>query len=333
MREKAFDVVAIGNAIVDIIAEADDEFLERENIVKGTMTLIDENKADVLYSRMGPAMEMSGGSVANMVSGLASFGGRAAFIGKVRDDQLGTVFTHDIRAQGVHFETLPASDGAATARCLVLVTQDAQRSMSTYLGASVGLMPQDISEDLVSQAAVLCMEGYLWDIAGAQLAFREAQKIVYQAGGLVAFCLSDVFCVDRHRSDFLNLLKQGADIMFGNEVEVMALYEVDNFDKALHAAREEHCTMVITRSEWGSVIVREGEVYPVETHPTDHLVDTTGAGDLYAAGFLYGFVRGDDMPSCGWLGSLAAAEAISHYGARPHTSLADLAEDSAKAPT
>ncbi len=325
MTDTPLDVVGVGNAIVDVLVRADDAFLEAHALTKGAMTLIDEARAGSLYADMGPGVEMSGGSAANTMAGLAAMGGRGAFIGKVRDDQLGAVFAHDIRAAGVRFDTPPASDGAPTARCLVVVTPDAQRTMGTFLGASVELGPDDVDDDLVAAAQITYLEGYLWDPPGAKQAFRKAQRIAHANRRRVALSLSDPFCVERHRAEFAELVAAHVDILFANEAEITSLYEVDSFDDALQEVRG-HCEVAaLTRSEKGSVVVRGGEVHVVDAHPVDPVIDTTGAGDLYAAGFLFGLTRGRGLAECARLGGVAAAEVISHIGARAQADLARLA--------
>jgi len=319
-----FDVVGIGNAIVDVLVHADEGFLERHGLVKGTMSLVDAASAEALYAAAGAGVEVSGGSAANTIAGLAALGGRTAFVGKVRNDQLGTVFGHDIRASGVHFATPPGDAGAATARCLVLVTPDAQRTMATYLGACVDLGPDDLDEDLVAASAVTYLEGYLWDPPGAKEAFRKAWRISHGNGHRVALSLSDPFCVDRHREEFLGLIAEHVDILFANEAEITSLYGVADFDAALQRVRG-HCDIAaLTRSEKGSVIVAGDEVHVVDAEPVADVVDTTGAGDLYAAGFLYGLSQGWDLARAARLGALAAAEVIGHLGARPQADLAAL---------
>ena len=324
MADLALDVVGVGNAIVDVLAQAEDGLLEELGLDKGAMTLIDAERADVLYGHMGSAIEVSGGSAANTLAGVASFGGRGAYIGKVRDDQLGDVFAHDIRALGVRFDTRPTSDGASTARCLILVTPDAQRTLNTFLGACVELRPEDIDTDLVEASAVTYLEGYLWDPPRAKNAFRKAVEIAHNAGRKVALTLSDSFCVDRYRDEFCALVAGGADIVFANETELLSLYRVDTFDEGLQAIRENCEVAALTRSEKGSVIVDHEEVHVIDAALVEHVVDTTGAGDLFAAGFLYGYTRGDGLAECGRLGSLAAAEIISHFGARPDVALSTL---------
>ncbi len=321
------DVVAIGNALVDVLSHETDEFVSAQGMVKGTMALIDTERAESLYAAMSPAVEMSGGSAANTVAGLASLGSRAAFIGRVRDDQLGAVYRHDLRAAGVQFDTPSATDGMPSGRCLVVVTPDAERTLNTYLGASSELGEAEVDPELIASAAVTYLEGYLWDSPVAQVAYRVAADYAHDAGQRVALTLSDRFAVERHRETFLELVEHSVDILFANEAEICALYQVDDFDAAV-AHVTGHCELaVLTRSEQGSVIIRGEEVHVVAAHPIPggKLVDTTGAGDLYAAGFLHGFTRGYDLELCGRLGALAAAEVISHLGPRPETSLAQLA--------
>lgn len=321
MTEPTIDVVGIGNAIVDVISHAEDAFLEEHNLPKGAMTLIDDDQARRLYEAMGPGVEMSGGSAANTIAGIASFGGSAAFIGKVRDDQLGDVFSHDIRSLGVTFDSMPADEGASTARCLILVTPDAQRTMNTFLGACVDLGPDDVDPDLIASAKVTYLEGYLWDPPWAKDAFRKAVTIAHDAGRKVALTLSDAFCVDRYREEFRELVSGGVDIVFANEAELLSLYEVNEFDEGLQALRADCEVAALTRSEKGSVIVGGDEVHVIDAVPVARVVDTTGAGDLYAAGFLYGYTQGKDLATCGHLASLAAGEIISHFGARPDVPL------------
>ena len=319
-----FDVVGIGNAIVDVIAHAEDAFLTRHDLAKGAMTLIDAPRAEDLYGKMASAIEASGGSAANSMAGLASLGGRAAFIGKTRDDQLGAIFRHDIRAAGVHFASAPATDGLSTARCLIFVTPDAQRTMQTFLGASVDLGPDDVDADLISSAAVIYLEGYLWDRPQAKAAFQLAAGIAHDAGRKVALTLSDAFCVDRHRADFRKLIEGHVDVLFANEAEIKSLYQVEDFDAALAQVRH-HCEVAaLTRSEKGAVIIAGDRIHTIAAAPVARVVDTTGAGDLYAAGFLYGYTRALPLETCGRIGAIAAAEIISHYGARPEANLADL---------
>ncbi|MFZ3033549.1 MAG: adenosine kinase [Parvibaculum sp.] len=325
MSQVKYDVAGIGNALVDVIANADDAFLNSENIQKGGMTLIDADRADTLYSRMGEAIESSGGSCANTIAGLASLGGKGAFFGKVKEDQLGQVFVHDITTLGVTFPASVANDGAPTGRCLVLVTPDAQRSMSTYLGAAQNLTPDDIDEEVIKASAITYMEGYLWDQPSAKEAFLKAAKIARDAGRIVSLTLSDSFCVDRFRPEFQKLVKDEVDLLFANEAEILSLYEVSSFDEALERVRKDCKFAALTRSELGAVIVADGDVHKVAAEKILKVVDTTGAGDLFAAGFLYGLARGYKPDHCGRLGVMAATEIISHYGPRPMVSLKELA--------
>lgn len=323
MSEPALDVVAVGDALVDVLAYEDDGFVSASGLAHGAMTMVDAETSDAIYAQMNPATEVSGGSAANTAAGVASLGGRAAFVGKVRDDQLGAVFTHDLRAIGVRFDTPPATDGPPTGRCLVLVTPDRERTMCTYLGAAQHLAPDDIDADLFGSAAVSYFEGYLWDLPDAKEAIRVAMAAAHDAGRRVAFTLSDPFCVDRHRAEFVELLDE-IDVLFANEVEIGSLFEVDDFDAALHAIRGRCEVAVLTRSAAGSVVATDDDVHVVEAAPVDHVDDLTGAGDLYAAGFLYGLTHGLDLTTCGRIGSVAAAEVISHLGARPLTPLDEL---------
>ena len=327
MTEAQFDVLGIGNAIVDVIAPADDASLERLGLAKGAMTLIDARRAAELYAAMPAAIESSGGSAANTIACLASLGGRGAFIGKVRDDQWGEVFRHDIRALGIAFETRPATAGAPTARCLVFVTPDAQRTMQTYLGACVELAADDVSEREVAAARVTYLEGYLWDPPAAKQAFIKAAGIAHAAGRSVALSLSDPFCVERHRADFLDLVRNHVDVLFANEHEIMALYQTDRFEQAADAVRKDCAIAALTRSERGSVIVTADAVQTVAAEPVAEVVDTTGAGDAYAAGFLFGLTRGFDHAVSARLGSIAAAHVIGHLGARPERALDQVASE------
>lgn len=324
MANETLDVVGIGNAIVDVIAHADDGFLAKHGLNKGAMTLIDAARAEALYAVMGPGIECSGGSAGNTMAGLASLGGRGAYIGKVRDDQLGQVFRHDIRAAGVAFDTPPTTSGAPTARCLVMVTPDAQRTMNTYLGACVELGPEDIDPFAIGAAQVTYLEGYLWDPPRAKEAFRKAAELAHAAGRKVSLSLSDPFCVDRHRAEFRDLVRNHVDILFANEAEILSLYEVGDFDRAVAAARQDCELAAVTRSAAGSVVVTRDGVHAVQAAPVARVVDTTGAGDLYASGFLYGYTRGRPPAECARLGAIAAAEVISHFGARPETPLKNL---------
>jgi sugar/nucleoside kinase (ribokinase family) len=324
MPERLFDVVGIGNAIVDVLAHADDGLLARQGLVKGAMTLVDAARAEALYAVMGAAIEVSGGSAANTIAGLASLGGRGGFIGKIGNDQLGGIFRHDIRANSVVFETPSAKSATPTARCLIFVTPDAQRTMNTYLGACIELGPEDVDAHLITHAKVTYLEGYLWDPPAAKAAFLKAAKIAHEAGRKVALSLSDAFCVERHRAEFRELVRDHVDILFANEMEARSLWQVDSFDEALQATRG-HCEVAaLTRSARGSIILAGDEVHVVDAAPVARVVDTTGAGDLYAAGFLYGYTGGHDPYECGRIAAIAASEAIGHFGARPETPLSGL---------
>ena len=327
MPDLKYDVLGIGNAIVDVIARAEDDFLVRQNMLKGGMALIDEARAEAIYDAMGPAVEISGGSAANTIVGVAGFGGRAAFVGKVKDDELGRTFAHDIRAAGVAFDTPPASDGPATARCYILVTPDGERTMNTSLGAAQDLHPADVDPDTIASAAIVYLEGYLWDPPHAKDAFRKAAKIAHDAGRRVALTLSDAFCVDRYRAEFVDLIRSGTvDLVFANERELHSLYQTPDFDTAVRALRADARLAAVTRSEKGCVVVTKEETTAVPAAPIAKLVDATGAGDLFAAGFLFGLARGHDHRICARLGAMAAAEVIQHIGARPEASLKKLAQ-------
>ncbi len=317
------DVVGIGNAIVDVLCQADDAFLDRHGLTKGGMMLIDPAQAGRLYAAMPPGVEISGGSAANTMAGMASLGGKGAFIGKVRDDQLGEVFAHDIRSIGISFMTPPALEGPPTGRCLIVVTPDGQRTMNTLLGAANDLTSNDINPAVIGAAKVTYLEGYLWDPPAAKAAFRKALEIAHGAGRKVALTLSDSFCVDRHRDEFRALVDQ-VDIVFANEAEILSLYQVATFDEALQAVRKAGTLAVLTRSEQGSVILDGADVHVIGAERGVTVIDTTGAGDLYAAGFLSGLTRGRPLAECGRIGAIAAAEAISHIGARPQADLAAL---------
>jgi len=328
MTSATYDVTGVGNAIVDVLSPTEDEFLSRHGLDKGMMTLIDTDQAAALYDAMGPGVEVSGGSAANTLAGIASLGGNGAYIGKVRNDTLGGVFSHDIRAIGVDYRTPPATAGATTARCLIFVTPDAQRTMQTYLGISVELGPDDIDEGAIRDARITYLEGYLFDPPAAKKAFVKAAEIAHAAGRKVALTLSDPFCVGRHRAEFMHLISGHVDIVFANEEEIKSLFEVDDFDAALQQVRG-HCDIAaLTRSEKGSVIATDGEVHVVDAVPVAKVIDTTGAGDLFAAGFLYGMTHERSLVDCGRIGGLAAAEVIGHYGARPEVSLKKLMADS-----
>jgi sugar/nucleoside kinase (ribokinase family) len=328
MTAPRYDVLGIGNAIVDVIARADDDFLIAQKMAKGGMALIDEPRAQAIYAAMGPAVEISGGSAANTIVGIASFGARAAFVGKVKDDELGRVFAHDIGAAKVDFDTSPAFEGASTARCYIMVTPDGERTMNTYLGAAQDLHPNDIDPAAIGAAAITYLEGYLWDPPHAKEAFRKAAKAAHDADRMVALTLSDAFCVDRYRDEFVKLMRDGTvDLIFANEAELKSLYQTADFDTAVAALREDTKLAVVTRSEKGCVVVSADGTKAVPAAPVDKVVDTTGAGDLFAAGFLFGLARGADHVTSGKLGALAAAEVIQHIGARPAVSLKALAQE------
>lgn len=328
MAETRFDVLGIGNAIVDVIARADDDFLLSHGMHKGGMALIDEARAEAIYDAMGPTIEVSGGSAANTIVGVANFGARAAFVGKVKNDALGHTFSHDIRAAGVTFETAHAQDGASTGRCYILVTPDGERTLNTFLGAARDLHPQDIDPEAIAAAAITYLEGYLWDPNNAKEAFLKAAKIAHDAGRMIALTLSDSFCVDRWRDEFLVLIRSGTvDLLFANETELHALYQTADFDTALGALRTDARLAVVTRSEKGCVVVSRENTQAVHAFPVERVVDTTGAGDLFAAGFLFGLAREQTEEDAARLGALAAAEIIQHLGARPEISLKALAEE------
>ncbi|WP_404863050.1 adenosine kinase [Georhizobium sp. MAB10] len=323
----SIDVLCIGNAIVDIIARCDDAFLNDNAIIKGAMNLIDAERAETLYDRMGPAVEASGGSAGNTAAGIASFGGKAAFFGKVAKDQLGAIYAHDIRAQGVHFETAPLASPPPTARSMIFVTPDGERSMNTYLGACVELGPDDVDEAVVASAKVTYFEGYLWDPPRAKEAIRECARIAHANGREMSMTLSDPFCVDRYRAEFLDLMRSGTvDIVFANASEAKSLYETESLEEALERIAKDCRLAVVTMSEKGSIVVTGDERVIVEPLAIEELVDTTGAGDLYAAGFLYGYTQGRDLATCGRLGSLAAGLVIQQIGPRPLQSLRDEAK-------
>jgi sugar/nucleoside kinase (ribokinase family) len=325
MNNKRFDVTAIGNAIVDVLAHADDSLLNEHKLVKGAMSLIDAADAERLYGIMGPGVEASGGSAANTIAGIAALGGRTAYIGKVADDTLGRVFTHDIRAVGVTYDTPPLKGGLSTARCLIFVTPDAQRTMQTFLGATSQLGPEDINLEYVTSSKVVYLEGYLWDQPRAKEAMLNGAMKAKEAGAQVAFTTSDAFCVDRFRSEFLDLINNHVDILFANESEILSLYQVTNFDDALQRVPDHVDIAALTRSEKGSVIVAADEVHVIDAVKGVKVVDTTGAGDAYAAGFLYAHTLGRDLATCGRLGGVMAAEVISHMGPRVEADVKALA--------
>ena len=320
-----YDVVGLGNAIVDVIAKSDDAFLARHSLAKGAMTLISAEQSDRLYSDMGPAIEVSGGSAANTMVGVASLGGRAAYMGRVFADQLGQVFRHDIRAAGVEFATPAAKAGPPTARCLIFVTPDAQRTMQTYLGACVEFSPDDLDPAVIEAAQISYLEGYLWDPPRAKEAFRKAVQIARAKQRRVALTLSDAFCVDRHRLEFRELIDTGVDIVFANESEILSLWQVGSFEEAVRACQAHPKRIwAITRSEKGSVVIGNGLATHVAAERVARIVDTTGAGDLYASGFLFGLSRARPLVECARLGHICAAEVIGHYGPRPEAVLKDL---------
>ncbi len=319
-----YDVVGIGNALVDVIAHADDTFIGRNDLVKGSMTLVDTDRALFLYEALGGAIEMSGGSAANTMCGVASFGGSAAYIGKVSDDELGRVFGHDCRAVGVQFRPGAPADGTPTGRCIIVVTPDAQRTMNTYLGVSSLLCPTDIDTDTVAVGQVLYMEGYLYDRPEAKDAFRLAARVAHENDRLVSLTLSDSFCVDRHRADFRALVSDEVDLLFGNEDELMSLYEVESMDEALRAVRQDCSLAVVTVGADGCIVVTPDDVLRAPAQPVDHVLDTTGAGDLFAAGFLFGYTRHRSLAECAQFGAIGAAEVISHVGPRPLVELRTL---------
>ncbi|HEY8287941.1 MAG TPA: adenosine kinase [Acetobacteraceae bacterium] len=323
MSDTQFDILGIGNAIVDVVAPTEDSFLSRHDMRKGAMTLVDAAAAEAIYAAMPPGRESSGGSAANTCAVAGALGAQVAYLGKVADDALGTVFRRDMQATGVHFPSTPLIGATPTARCLILVTADGQRTMNTFLGASVALTEADIDETLVASAAVTYLEGYLFDPPAAQAAFRRAAAAAHAAGRQVALSLSDAFCVDRHRAAFRDLVSGHVDILFANEVEITSLYQQNTFEAAAEAARRDVTLAALTRSEAGSIIVRDAETIPIRAVPA-RVIDTTGAGDAYAAGFLAGYTSGRSLPVCGQLASIAAAEIISHYGARPEADLKKL---------
>ncbi len=322
-----YDVAAIGNAIVDVIAPSTDAFLDAQGLTKGTMHLIDGARAHQLYEAMAAGMEASGGSAGNTVAGVASLGGTAAYIGKVANDQLGEVFTHDLRAQGVHFTTPPLIGAEATARSLINVTPDGQRTMSTFLGVAGSLNADDVDEALIRESAITYLEGYLFDPPPARQAFDRAADIARSAGRKVAITLSDVFVVERWRGDLMDFLTAKAHLVFANENELKALCETDDIDEAIDRVRTLVPMAAVTRSEHGSIVLDGGKVHEVPAYPVEAVVDTTGAGDQYAAGFLFGLAHGKALDDCARLGALAAAEVITHYGPRPLVSLRELAAE------
>ncbi len=330
MSDTKYGVVALGNALVDVLSQVPDSFIEEQNrqhgMEKSAMTLIDENRAVDLYTQMPEGTETSGGSAANTMAGYASFGGKGAFIGKVADDILGKVFADNIKSLGVHYETHPLGNAAPTGRCMILVTPDAQRTMNTFLGASVELCPTDVDKDLIAEAQIVYLEGYLFDREEAKKAFIVAAGYAHEAGRKIALTLSDSFCVDRHRADFLKLVENHVDILFANEDEINSLFMQEDLNDAISAISEHVETAIITRSEKGAIIISNNTAYTIAALPVEKVIDTTGAGDQFAAGFLYGYTHGYSLEDCGKLGALAASEVISHIGPRPLVSLAQLAD-------
>lgn len=325
MSDAKYNVLTVGNAIVDIIARAEDDFLHREDIIKAAMNLIDADRAEHLYSVMGPAIETSGGSAGNTAVGIASLGGKAAYFGKICDDHLGKVFTHDIRAIGVDFDVAPLKEAPPTARSMIFVTPDGERSMNTYLGACVELGPEDVDADVVAASQVTYFEGYLWDPPRAKDAIRLCAQIAHDNGRQVALTLSDSFCVDRYRDEFLELMRSGTvDIVFANDAEIKALYQTSDLNTAVNAIRNDVALAAITLGENGSMVVSREKTEEIDAHPIDKLDDTTGAGDLYASGFLFGLTNGYSLGDCARIGGMAAAEVIQHVGPRPAVSLKDL---------
>lgn len=331
MTAKSLDVVGIGNAIVDVLVQAEDHFLDDHGLTKGTMALVDEHQAERLYGAVGPGLETSGGSAANTLAGIAQLGGRAGFIGRVRNDQLGAIFAHDIRSVGARFDTPAATEGPSTARCLILVTPDAQRTMCTYLGASVGLHPGDLDLAMVAEAKLLYLEGYLWDSDEAKQAFIAAAEVARANGGEVALSLSDAFCVERHRDSFQELVDGHVDILFANEMEITSLYKANSFEEAADAVRGRCRIAALTRSEQGSLILSGDDTITIKPIKLGPLVDTTGAGDLYAAGFLHAYTQGQPLEACGRLGSLCAGAVVTQLGPRPQASLKELVASHAQA--
>ena len=328
MSTSEINVIGIGNAIVDVLAHTDDEFLQHQELEKGGMMLIDASRADKLYELMGAGKEMSGGSAGNTMAGIASLGGSGGYIGKVANDKLGTVFGDDLRSAGIEFSTSALVGGAPTARCLILITPDAQRTMNTFLGACVELSPEDIDPEFIKRGKVTYLEGYLYDPPKAQEAFIKAATIAHEAGRKVSLSLSDAFCVDRHRADFLELIRKHVDILFANETEILSLFKTDNFNAAAENVRAICEVSALTPGDKGAVVVHAGDSLEIAAVAVESVVDTTGAGDLYAGGFLHGYSTGRELAECGRIGAIAAAEIISHTGARPETSLAERVRNS-----
>jgi sugar/nucleoside kinase (ribokinase family) len=324
MASAQYDVTGIGNAIVDVLSESSDDLLRENNLEKGAMMLINAERALELYRKMPSTVERSGGSAGNTMAGLASLGGRGAYIGKVKDDELGRVFSRDLRELGTRFDTAPSTTAASTGRCLIFVTPDAQRTLNTYLGAAVELGPHDIEPGVIASSQVTYLEGYLFDPPHAREAFIRAAQIAHDAKRKVALSLSDGFCVARHRQAFQELVAQHVDLLFANEVEITSLYETDDFAEAARIVQGKCELAILTRSAKGSVVMQDGTMVEVPAAPVERVVDTTGAGDLYASGFLWGYTRGLAPSRCAEAGALAAAEVISHFGARPEADLKEL---------
>jgi sugar/nucleoside kinase (ribokinase family) len=327
MAAARFDVIGIGNAIVDIIGRCDEAFLTDVGAAKGSMRLVGADDIKQIYKKMGPAVEISGGSAANTIAGVASFGGKAAFLGTVADDEFGKIFGHDIRSIGVTFDVAPIANGAPTSRSLILVTPDGERTMNTFLGISTSLSEAQLNANLIRESEILYLEGYLFDEPQAKQAFHSALQTAKGSNRKVTLSLSDGFCVDRHRGEFLKLIRSGIDILFANESEIKSLYQTESFDLAAKAASEDAKLAVLTRGEKGSVIFSDAKSIEIAREYVPELVDTTGAGDLYAAGFLFGYAKGYELAICGQLASLAASEVITHIGARPEVSLKELARE------
>ncbi|MBW1811254.1 MAG: adenosine kinase [Deltaproteobacteria bacterium] len=326
MSENQYDVLGIGNAMVDAVCDADDDFLQQHGLAKGAMTLIGDQQAEALYAKMKSPIQCSGGSAANTIAGLAAFGGSSVYLGKVKNDRLGELFRHDIRKTGVRFDVPAAQTGPPTGRCMVFVTPDAQRTMQTFLGASATFSPADLDPEAIRAAQIVYLEGYLWDPEPAKKAFLEAAEIAHTASRKVSLTLSDSFCVDRHRAEFQELVDKHVDVLFANEDEIVSLYQAADFEEAASLVRE-HCEMsAITLGARGSTVLTKQQVYKIDAEPVDKVVDTTGAGDLFASGFLFGLSRKMQPAECARLGGLASAEIISHFGARPEKSLKELAK-------
>ncbi len=324
MHVKKYKVVGIGNAIVDILANVEDDFLKKYNLHKGTTRIIDKSEMKKLHSCIKAVKKASGGSAANTIAALSSLGNRVAFIGKVGNDTLGKLFEEDLKSLGVRYSLLKMTSREPTASCVVLTTPDAQRTMNTFLGVSGFLNPGDIDKGVISQSEIIYLEGYLWDSKEARKAFEKAISIALKTGGRVSLSLSDSFCVERHRDEFLNLIRDSVDILFANEEEIRALFETKNMESAINECKKLKKICVITRSEKGSIIVFKGKVNTVPAEKKTNVIDTTGAGDLYAAGFLHGLVRGMNLETCGRMGSIIAAEILSQFGARLEIPLIEL---------